>query len=216
MKNTTQYLALQTTSISAAVRIIHSEGLYTLLTGTFSRQLSREDAIADIEQLLAWIEDELDVSANRLKGRLILPSSCNRYFDETFSQFSLAFAGISREELSRTISFSDDPLIRSVRFSRTGFTGEFVIHSLEDLTGDLENLQLHFDSWEEEAEAHLLTCNEPVEWYFFRDQNVNTHDAGLAATALGAKVIWPNTSVIGGDGVRSSLYKTTVDVALGL
>lgn len=95
MNKQTTYIALETRTVTAAVRTIKDESIYTLLTGSFLKPMRRLEAMSNVEWLLREIERRLWVNSNRLMGRMILPSTERIYGDRTFERFSLAFRGHS-------------------------------------------------------------------------------------------------------------------------
>jgi hypothetical protein len=199
MNNINRYTALETGTIAAASKIVTEEGLYTLLVGSFTEPLTRGNAINAVERLLEMLESELDVDANRLKGRVIFPTDGGQFSTRTFTRFALAFSGIYAADIKDAASLVSECIICEIRMKTVSLADEFSVHSLDSLYPVLQGIEPGDDEEEAKDEyvpAQFVSGTGLAEWYFFRDTIVAKNNAGVVATALGARMTIENTRAI--------------------
>lgn len=155
------------------------------------------------EWLLREIESNLAVGADRLIGRMILASNCERYSGRAFEGFSLAFRRHSPEEISDAVDYVSGCIIGTIRLKSEKLSDEFHVYDMQDYLYELQDLEAcrieaDGEAEYEEHEVPLLHFSGQLEWYFFRDQAFNRSSLGCVATALGAQVTRADTFAIPG------------------
>lgn len=133
MKTVNKIEMTEAGAIQAAAGLIIEEQLLTVLTGSFTRQLEIESAIAAVEQLLGMLAAEIATEKYNLSGRVVLISQGKKNKSaEKFSRFTIFFDKLNSIAIATAIDNILDSAICDQRMKEESVRRRFNVYSLDE------------------------------------------------------------------------------------